>query len=115
MRNKFLKVFTIVISTIIGLVIFVYLYSVINISNSEVYVLAKAYIKENKDVEERIGKVIDFGDLPYGSIGSENSIKKAQINLKIIGEKAETDAQINLKKVNSINDWEVVNLILLNN
>lgn len=43
------------------------------------------------------------------------NLKKAQINLKIIEEKAESKAQINLIRVNSITDWEVVNLILLSN
>jgi hypothetical protein len=113
MNKKFLRVFFFVILTLIGLVLFTYVYSVINIRSSEVYVIAKKYIKENKDIEGRLGKVVDFGDFPYGGIGSENSVKKAQINLKIIGENAEADAQINLEKENSAIEWEVINLYIL--
>jgi hypothetical protein len=97
----------------IGMVFFIYVYSVINIRRSEVYVIAKNYIKENNEIEARLGKVTGFGDFPYGGIGTENNIKKAQINLKIIGEKAETDAQINLEKENSTSEWKVINLYIL--
>jgi hypothetical protein len=87
-------------------------YSVINISNSDAFDFAKTKVKQNQVIKEKIGKVIEFGNFPYGGFRTENGEEKAQVNLKVIGEKGEINATLNLVKDPIESTWKVDTLFL---
>lgn len=108
-KSKFFRTFIIVVLVILFLYCFIYVYSVINISNSGAYEFAKTYVKQDEEIRERFGEVIDFGNLPTGGIGHENDVKIANLNFVIIGKKEKAEVIIKMTK-NPLDDWEIQEL-----
>lgn len=97
------KIVIIIVSVVVVLVLLVVLviggivgtvfYS---INNSEAAVTAKDFLRNNEKLKQDIGDVKDFGKFVTGNINTTNGDGTAQLNLKVIGERKEVNATVEL-------------------
>lgn len=92
------------VAIFIGGIVAVALYS---IGNSEAATTAKTFLRENETLKQDIGEVKDFGSIVTGSVNVENNSGKATINIKVIGERKEVNATVDLTYRNG-QPWRVV-------
>lgn len=107
MSKKFIKIFFITISVIIGLIIIIRVGAAISIINSAAFEFAKLKISENEKTLEIIGEIESFGKFPSGGLSTENGIKKAQVETKVFGAKSNAKVILKLEKQKG-EDWEVL-------
>jgi hypothetical protein len=89
----------VVIGGIVGMVFY-------TINNSEAAVTAKAFLRDNERLKQDIGDVKGFGKFVTGNINTTNGDGTAQLNLKVIGERKEVNASVELV-YRSGNPWRV--------
>lgn len=87
LNKQFIKIFSYFILSILLFFLVVNVGNYVRITNSEAYVLAKAYIKTHPDLIEKVGDIQSFGRFPSGKIGYENGKNIAQIETNIVGMK----------------------------
>jgi len=66
------------------------------ISNGEAGTTAKAFLKSNERLKQKIGDVKDFGSFVTGNINVNNGEGTASLNLKVIGERKTVNASVEL-------------------
>ncbi len=91
------------VSTVIVLALIVTLFVVgivgfafYQISNGEAGTTAKAFLKSNERLKQKIGDVKDFGSFVTGNINVNNGEGTASLNLKVIGERKTVNASVEL-------------------
>jgi hypothetical protein len=67
-----------------------------SINNSEAAVTAKDFLRNNEKLKQDIGEVKDFGSFVTGNINTTNGDGGAQLSLKVIGERKEVNATVEL-------------------
>ena len=97
------KIILVVVSTVIMLALIVTLFVVgivgfafYQISNGEAGTTAKAFLKSNERLKQKIGDVKDFGSFVTGNINVNNGEGTASLNLKVIGERKTVNASVEL-------------------
>lgn len=114
------KIIIIIVSIIVGLFLLGVLFVAgivgtvfYTIGQSEAADTARSFLRENERLKQDIGEVKDFGSLVTGSVNVENSSGTATINIKVIGEKKEVNATVDLTYRNS-QPWRVVSASYVN-
>ena len=77
-----------------------------SINNSEAAVTARDFLKNNEKLKQDIGEVKGFGKFVTGNINTTNGDGTAQLNLKVIGERKEVNATVELMFRNG-HPWRV--------
>jgi hypothetical protein len=67
-----------------------------SINNSEAAVTAKDFLRNNEKLKQDIGEVKDFGKFVTGNINTTNGDGSAQLSFKVIGERKEVNATVEL-------------------
>lgn len=114
------KIAIIIISVVVGLgllgllfiggIVGVALYS---IGQSEAANTARQFLRENEQLKAEIGEVKDFGSFPTGNVNVENGSGRSTINIKVIGERKEVNATVELTYRNN-QPWRVVSASYVN-
>lgn len=76
------------------------------IGNSEAAETARTYLRNNQVLKQDIGEVKDFGSFVTGNINSQNGDGEATLYLKVIGEKLNVNARVDLS-YRSNRSWRV--------
>lgn len=76
------------------------------IGNSEAADTARTYLRNNETLKRDIGEVKDFGSFITGQINTRNNDGEATLNIKVIGEKKQVNATVDLSYRSSRN-WRV--------
>jgi hypothetical protein len=66
------------------------------ISHSEAAQTAKDFLRGNEKLKQEIGEVKDFGYFVTGSINTRNDEGDASLKLKVIGERRDAQARVDL-------------------
>ncbi|MEP6569606.1 MAG: cytochrome c oxidase assembly factor Coa1 family protein [Acidobacteriota bacterium] len=66
------------------------------INNSDAANVSKEFLKNNEKLKQDIGEVRGFGKFITGNINTTNGDGNAQLNLKVIGERKEVNASVEL-------------------
>lgn len=109
LNRKFIKIFCLVILSIIALIFVVRIVSYFRIVNSEAYELAKSHMRNHEDLIEKIGKVKEFSSFPSGGIGYRNGKKTAQIETDVVGSKLSGKVILLMEKKKN-KEWEYIHL-----
>src|SRR2546430_778193 len=76
------------------------------IGHSEAADTARAYLRNNEKLKQDIGEVNDFGSFVTGNINVSNGDGVATLYLKVIGEKRNVNARVDLS-YRSNRNWRV--------
>ena len=76
------------------------------IGNSEAAETARTYLRNNEQLKQDIGEVKDFGSFVTGNINVQNANGEATLHFKVIGEKKEVNATVDLS-YRSNRNWRV--------
>ena len=76
------------------------------IGNSEAAEAARVYLRKNETLKRDIGEVKDFGSFVTGSISTRNNDGEATLHIKVIGEKKQVNATVDLS-YRSNRSWRV--------
>lgn len=76
------------------------------IGNSDAANVSREFLKKNERLKQDIGEVKDFGSIVTGNINITNGDGMAQLNLKVIGERKEVNATLELV-YHSPHEWRV--------
>ncbi|MDX6529847.1 MAG: hypothetical protein QOH41_2137 [Blastocatellia bacterium] len=76
------------------------------IANSEAADEARTFLRKNEILKQDIGEVKDFGSFITGNVNVHNTDGEATLNLKVIGEKRNVNATVNLS-YRSNRSWRV--------
>ena len=76
------------------------------IGNSEAAEASRTYLRNNQVLKQDIGEVKDFGSFVTGNINVSNGDGVATLYLKVIGEKREVNARVDLA-YRSNQNWRV--------
>jgi lipopolysaccharide export LptBFGC system permease protein LptF len=76
------------------------------INNSEAADTARTFLRNNEILKRDIGEVKDFGWFITFNINEQNTDGEATLNLKVIGEKRDVNATVNLSYRNN-RSWRV--------
>lgn len=76
------------------------------IGNSEAAETSRTYLRNNQILKQDIGEVKDFGSFITGNINVENGDGEATLYLKVIGEKRNVNARVDLS-YRSNRSWRV--------
>jgi hypothetical protein len=97
------KIVLIVASVVVvlGLIVVLFVGGIVGmvfygISNSEAANVAKGFLKNNEKLKQDVGEVKDFGTFVTGNINVSNGDGTAELGLKVIGERKEVNAQVQL-------------------
>ena len=97
------KIVIIIVSIVIALGLIVVLVAggivgiaLYGINNSDAAKVSKEFLRNNEKLKTEIGEVKDFGKFPTGSINTTNGDGTAQLNIKVIGERKEVNATVEL-------------------
>jgi hypothetical protein len=108
------KIVVIIVSVVlaVGLVIAIFIGAIVGITlysigRSEAAETAKNFLRTNEVLKQDIGEVKDFGSFVTGNINVKNSDGNATINIKVIGERKNVNASVDLI-YRSGRPWRVV-------
>ena len=76
------------------------------IGTSEAAETARTFLRKNEILKSDIGEVKDFGSFVTGNVNVQNTDGEATLNLKVIGEKRDVNATVNLSYRNN-RSWRV--------
>jgi hypothetical protein len=76
------------------------------IGNSEAAEASRTYLRNNEVLKQDIGEVKDFGSFVTGNVNVSNGDGEATLYLKVIGEKREVNARVDLS-YRSNQNWRV--------
>ncbi len=66
------------------------------IGNSDAAMVAKEFLKNNERLKQEVGEVKDFGAFVTGNVSVSNGDGTAELGIKVIGERKEVNAQVEL-------------------
>ena len=97
------KIVVIIVSVVIvlGLIAVLVIGGIVGVafygmSNSDAAKISKEYLRNNEKLKAEIGEVKDFGRFITGNINTTNGDGTAQLNIKVIGERKEVNATVQL-------------------
>lgn len=97
------KIVIVVVSIVIalGLIVAIFVGGIVGIAlykigNSEAAETARTFLRNNERLKQDIGEVKDFGSFVTGNINIKNRDGNATINIKVIGERKEVNASVDL-------------------
>jgi len=101
MTNKKIIVIIVSVVAVLGLVAVLFVggiawFALRTMGNSEAAETARTFLRKNEALKRDIGEVKDFGWLVSGNINSTNGDGAAQLHLKVIGERKEVNATVEL-------------------
>lgn len=101
MTNKKIVVIIVSIVVVLGLVALLFVggvawFALRAMGNSDAAVTARTFLRNNEALKRDIGEVKDFGWLVTGNINTTNGDGAAQLSLKVIGERKEVNATVEL-------------------
>jgi len=76
------------------------------IGNSDAAETARTFLRNNETLKQDIGEVKDFGWFVTGQINVQNASGEATLHFKVIGERKETNATVELS-YRSNRNWRV--------
>src|SRR5437016_3311095 len=99
------------ILAVLGLVVALFVGSIVwfafhTIAKSEAAETARTFLRKNEILKQDIGEVKDFGSFITGNINVQNTDGEATLHLKVIGEKREVNARVDLSYRNN-RSWRV--------
>lgn len=108
------KILVIIFSIVIALALIVGLviggivgFALYKIGNSEAAETARTFLRNNEKLKQDIGEVKDFGSIVTGNINVQNGDGNATVNIKVIGERKEVNASVEMVYANG-KPWRVV-------
>ena len=101
MTTKKIVVIIASIVIVLGLIVVLFVGGIIGIvfygiGNSDAANVAKDFLRNNERLKQDIGEVKDFGKFVTGNININNSDGTAELSLKVIGERKEVNAAVEL-------------------
>lgn len=101
MTNKKIVVIIVSVVVVLGLLAVLFVggiawFALRTMGNSEAAETARTFLRSNEVLKRDIGEVKDFGWLVSGNINSTNGDGAAQLHLKVIGERKEVNATVEL-------------------
>ena len=101
MTNKKIVVIVVSVVVVLGLLAVLFVggiawFALRAMGNSEAAETARTFLRNNEVLKRDIGEVKDFGWLVSGNINSTNGDGAAQLHLKVIGERKEVNATVEL-------------------
>jgi membrane protein implicated in regulation of membrane protease activity len=94
------------VGTIVGIAFY-------SVANSQAALTAKDFLRNNAKLKSDIGEVKDFGSIVTGSVNIDNNRGQATINLKVIGDKKNVNASVQLVYLNG-QTWRVISANYVN-
>jgi hypothetical protein len=101
MTTKKIVAIIVTVVIVLGLIVILFVGGIIGmvfygISNSDAALVAKDFLSKNERLKQDIGEVKDFGKFVTGNINLNNGDGTAQLNLKVIGERKQVNAAVEL-------------------
>ena len=101
MTNKKIVVIIVSVVVVLGLLGALFVggiawFAIRAMGNSDAAEAARTFLRNNEVLKRDIGEVKDFGWLVSGNINSTNGDGAAQLHLKVIGERKEVNATVEL-------------------
>lgn len=101
MTTKKIVIIVVSIVIVLGLIVVVVAGGIIGIAfygmnNSEAANVSKEFLKSNEKLKQDIGEVKGFGKFITGNINTSNGDGTAQLSLKVLGERKEVNATVEL-------------------
>jgi hypothetical protein len=101
MSTKKIVVIVASIVIVLGFIVLLFVGGIIGavfygISNSDAAHVAKDFLSNNERLKQDIGEVKDFGKFVTGNINLNNGAGNAELNLKVIGERKQVNAAVEL-------------------
>ncbi|HKB65282.1 MAG TPA: cytochrome c oxidase assembly factor Coa1 family protein [Pyrinomonadaceae bacterium] len=101
MTNKKIVVIIVSVVVVLGLLAVLFVggiawFAIRAMGNSDAAEAARTFLRNNEALKRDIGEVKDFGWLVSGNINSTNGDGAAQLHLKVIGERKEVNATVEL-------------------
>ena len=101
MTTKKIVIIVASVALVIGLIVVVFVGGIIgvafySIGQSEAAETSKSFLRTNERLKQDIGEVKDFGSFVTGSVNINNNNGTATINLKVIGERKQVNASVEL-------------------
>ena len=101
MTNKKIVVIVVSVVVVLGLLGVLFVggiawFALRTMGNSEAAATARTFLRNNEVLKRDIGEVKDFGWLVSGNINSTNGDGAAQLHLKVIGERKEVNATVEM-------------------
>ena len=95
----------------VGLIVVIFVGGIVgfafySVGKSDAALKAKEFLKTNATLKQDIGEVKDFGWFVTGQINVQNASGEATLHLKVIGERKETNATVELS-YRSNRNWRV--------
>src|SRR4030095_1720796 len=111
MTTKKIVVIVIAVVVVLGLIGILFVGGIVGmvfygIGNSEAANVSRAFLRENEKLKQDIGEVKDFGSWVTGNINVNNGDGRAELNFKVIGERKEVNATVELV-FRGGNQWRV--------
>ncbi len=108
------KIVVIVVSIVValGLIVAIFVGGIVGIAlyqigNSEAADAARDFLRKNERLKQDIGEIKDFGSIVTGNIDIKNRDGNATVNIKVIGERKEVNASVDLAYRNG-QPWRVM-------
>jgi len=101
MTNKKIVVIVVSVVVVLGLLAVLFVggiawFALRTMGNSEAAETARTFLRNSEVLKRDIGEVKDFGWLVSGNINSTNGDGAAQLHLKVIGERKEVNATVEM-------------------
>jgi hypothetical protein len=101
MTTKKIVIIVAAVVVVLGLVVLIFVGGIVGmvfygIGNSDAANVSKDFLKNNERLKQDIGEVKDFGKFITGNINLNNGDGVAQLNIKVIGERKEVNAVVEL-------------------
>jgi hypothetical protein len=101
MTNKKIVIIVVSVAVVLGLLAVLFVggiawFALRTMGNSEAAETARTFLRNNEVLKRDIGEVKDFGWLVSGNINSTNGDGAAQLHLKVIGERKEVNATVEM-------------------
>ncbi|HEV7473512.1 MAG TPA: cytochrome c oxidase assembly factor Coa1 family protein [Pyrinomonadaceae bacterium] len=111
MTTKKIVVIVISVVVVLGLLVVIFAGGIIgfvfySIGHSDAAKVSQEYLRKNERLKQDIGEVKDFGSFITGNINVNNGDGMAQLHLKVIGERKEVNATVELV-YHSPHEWHV--------
>lgn len=101
MPTKKIVLIVVSILVVLGLVALLFVGGIVGfifygIGNSDAAKVSKDFLRSNERLKQDIGEVKDFGSFITGNINTNNGEGNAQLHLKVIGERKQVNATVEL-------------------
>lgn len=101
MTTKKIIIIAVSIVVVLGLIVVLLVGGIVGvvfygIGNSDAANVSKDFLRKNERLKQDVGEVKDFGKFVTGNININNGDGTAELNIKVIGERKEVNAAVEL-------------------